>query len=56
MGRLFVPFDRLGANLGAGAGLGMALARGLAEAMGGRSPCTAPSGTGTTVEVAVPAA
>jgi PAS domain S-box-containing protein len=51
--RLFVPFDRLGADGGPepGAGLGMVLARGLTEAMGGRLAVHSEPGRGTTVEI-----
>ncbi len=51
--RLFVPFDRLGADTGPepGAGLGMVLARGLTEAMGGRLGVRSTPGRGTTVEI-----
>jgi PAS domain S-box-containing protein len=55
--RLFVPFDRLGAEgVGDGVGLGMALARGLTEAMGGRLLVRSEVGQGTTVAVVFPAA
>ena len=55
--RLFVPFDRLGAEgVGDGVGLGMALARGLTEAMGGRLLVRSVVGQGTTVAVVFPAA
>ncbi|MHA6781200.1 ATP-binding protein [Pseudonocardia saturnea] len=56
--RLFVPFDRLGADTGPepGAGLGMVLARGLAEAMGGSLTVDSEPGRGTTVLVALPTA
>jgi len=54
--RLFVPFDRLGADAGPepGAGLGMVLARGLAEAMGGALVVESTPGRGTTVLVTLP--
>lgn len=52
--RLFVPFDRLGAE-GDGVGLGMALARGLTEAMGGRLTVRSVVGEGTTVAAELPA-
>ena len=54
--RLFVPFDRLGADTGPepGAGLGMVLARGLAEAMGGSLTVHSEPGRGTTVLVTLP--
>lgn len=56
--RLFVPFDRLGADHGPepGVGLGLALARGLTEAMGGRLSVRSTVGRGTTMEVRLPAA
>ncbi len=54
--RLFVPFDRLGAEgVGDGVGLGMALARGLTEAMGGRLLVHSVPGRGTTVAAVLPA-
>jgi signal transduction histidine kinase len=51
--RLFVPFDRLGAELGEvpGAGLGLPLANGLVGAMGGRLAITSTPGEGTTARV-----
>ncbi|MCX6462010.1 MAG: ATP-binding protein [Pseudonocardiales bacterium] len=51
--RLFVPFDRLGADTGPepGAGLGLVLARGLTEAMGGRLTVRSTPGRGTTVGI-----
>jgi PAS domain S-box-containing protein len=54
--RLFVPFDRLGADTGPepGAGLGMVLARGLTEAMGGSLVVDSAPGRGTTVRVRLP--
>jgi signal transduction histidine kinase len=53
IGRLFVPFDRLGAESGPvpGAGLGLALTRGLTEAMGGRLLIDSTIDIGTTVSV-----
>ncbi len=50
LARLFVPFDRLGAETGPeqGAGLGLPLARGLTEAMGGHLAMESDPGTGTT--------
>ncbi len=55
--RLFVPFDRLGAEAGPeqGAGLGLPLARGLIEAMGGRLTLQSGHGPGTTATVSLPA-
>jgi signal transduction histidine kinase len=51
--RLFVPFDRLGAELGEvpGAGLGLPVANGLVDAMGGRLDITSVPGVGTTARV-----
>ena len=54
--RLFVPFDRLGRQIGSdgGIGLGLSLARGLTEAMGGRIEVASSVGVGTTVTVSLP--
>ncbi|MEV7554656.1 ATP-binding protein [Amycolatopsis sp. NPDC089917] len=54
LGRLFTPFDRLGADSGQGIGLGLPLAKGLVEAMGGRLAVTSTLDEGTTVEVTLP--
>ncbi|TQS41195.1 ATP-binding protein [Cryptosporangium phraense] len=53
--RLFVPFDRLGADSEEGVGLGLPLARGLTEAMGGTLGVHSELGRGTTVTVTLPA-
>ena len=57
MARLFVPFDRLGAEAGreGGAGLGLVLARRLAEAMGGSLDVASVVGEGTRAWVTLPA-
>lgn len=51
--RLFVPFDRLGADAGreGGAGLGLVLARRLTEAMGGSLDLESTVGHGTSVKI-----
>jgi two-component system cell cycle sensor histidine kinase PleC len=56
--RLFVPFDRLGADAGreGGAGLGLVLARRLTEAMGGTLELDSVAGRGTHLTVTLPAA
>ena len=56
--RLFVPFDRLGAESSTeqGTGLGLPLARGLTEAMGGHLAIDSEPGTGTTSTVILPEA
>lgn len=56
--RLFVPFDRLGADAGreGGAGLGLVLARRLIEAMGGWLDLDSVIGVGTHVIVTLPRA
>jgi len=58
MARLFVPFDRLGADAGreGGAGLGLVLARRLTEAMGGTLELQSVVGVGTHAVVSLPAA
>lgn len=56
--RLFVPFDRLGADAGreGGAGLGLVLARRLTEAMAGTFVLESTVGVGTHVTVTLPSA
>ncbi len=58
MARLFVPFDRLGADAGreGGAGLGLVLARRLSEAMGGSLLLESVVGVGTHATVVLPVA
>ncbi|MFN3219878.1 MAG: ATP-binding protein [Acidimicrobiales bacterium] len=53
LSRLFVPFDRLGADAGreGGAGLGLVLARRLTEAMGGSLDLASTVGAGTHVTI-----
>lgn len=55
LARLFVPFDRLGADAGreGGAGLGLVLARRLTEAMGGSLDLASTVGVGTHVTIAL---
>lgn len=56
LARLFVPFDRLGADAGreGGAGLGLVLARRLTEAMSGTLDITSAVGIGTHITVTLP--
>lgn len=56
LGRLFTPFDRLGADSEEGIGLGLPLARGLSEAMGGSLDVRSAAGDGTVVTVILPRA
>lgn len=58
LARLFVPFDRLGADAGreGGAGLGLVLARRLTEAMDGTLDLSSTVGRGTHVSVTLPCA
>jgi signal transduction histidine kinase len=56
--RLFIPFDRLGAECSAepGAGLGLVVARALMAAMGGTLEIRNAAGAGTTAAITLPAA
>jgi signal transduction histidine kinase len=56
--RLFVPFDRLGADAGreGGAGLGLVLAKRLTEAMNGTFDLSSTVGVGTHVTITLPLA
>ncbi len=58
MARLFVPFERLGAECGAvgGTGLGLAIAKELTTAMGGTIDASCPPGGGTCLALSLPAA
>ncbi len=58
IGRLFVAFDRLGAEATSvpGTGLGLVLSRCLVEALGGSIQIESPPGAGATVRVSLPAA
>ena len=58
LARLFVPFDRLGAEAGreGGAGLGLVLARRLAQAMSGALELNSVVGQGTHITVTLPSA
>ncbi len=57
LARLFVPFDRLGADAGreGGAGLGLVLARRLTEAMNGTFDLTSVVGVGTHITITLAA-
>jgi CheY-like chemotaxis protein len=54
--RLFMPFERLGAEQGtvAGSGLGLVVSKGLVEAMGGRIAVASTLGAGTTFTIELP--
>jgi PAS domain S-box-containing protein len=56
--RLFVPFDRLGAEATAvdGSGVGLAVSRGLVELMGGTVECVSEEGEGAAFSVILPIA
>jgi signal transduction histidine kinase/CheY-like chemotaxis protein len=55
--KLFVPFERLGAEAGPvkGTGLGLVVTKGLVEAMGGKLTVNSEPGEGTTFSVELPA-
>jgi signal transduction histidine kinase len=57
LSRLFVPFDRLGADAGreGGAGLGLVLARRLTEAMNGTFELASTVGVGTSITISLSA-
>jgi PAS domain S-box-containing protein len=57
MGRLFQPYDRLGAEETdvQGTGMGLALSKGLVEAMGGTLQAESVEGRGTTFTIELPA-
>ena len=56
--RIFVPFDRLGAERTSvpGVGLGLALSRAMAQEMGGELGCTSEVGRGSTFTLTLPRA
>jgi signal transduction histidine kinase/CheY-like chemotaxis protein len=58
LGRLYQPFDRLGAESGPveGSGIGLVIARGLVQGMGGRLAVTSEPGSGTVFSVSLPTA
>lgn len=53
LSRLYIPFDRLGAETGTveGTGIGLVIAKGLVQAMSGRIDVTSEPGKGTTFSV-----
>lgn len=58
LGRLYRPFDRLGAETGQveGTGIGLVIARGLVQGMGGRLDAESEPGTGSAFSVRLPLA
>lgn len=55
-GRMFEPFERLGARTGSGVGLGLAVAKGFTEAMGAALDAVDTPGGGLTMRITLPSA